>query len=257
MKCRICSSPADMFAKAVILGKYDVSYYKCGDCGFVQTEEPFWLAESYSDAIANSDIGLVGRNLTLSRLTRAIIGIFFDGDGRFLDYGGGYGLFVRLMRDLGLDFQRYDKHCTNIFAQGFDACMGDGDRYELLTAFEVFEHLVNPLEEIERMLELTDNILFSTELVPEPCPSPGDWWYYGMDHGQHISFFTRKALSFIAEKHGLHLYTSGCVHLFTRKKMSPLFFRVTSRAKVGMALSVLFRRESLLHNDWLKSLGKL
>jgi len=52
-----------------------------------------------------------------------------------------------------------------------------GRRYELVSAFEVFEHLVNPLEEIERMLRLSDSILFSTLLVPTPAPGLADWWY--------------------------------------------------------------------------------
>jgi 2-polyprenyl-3-methyl-5-hydroxy-6-metoxy-1,4-benzoquinol methylase len=39
----------------------------------------------------------------------------------------------------------------NMFAVGFDD-QGDQD-YELITAFEVFEHLVDPMTEIENMLK--------------------------------------------------------------------------------------------------------
>lgn len=36
---------------------------------------------------------------------------FFNINGEFLDYGCGYGLFVCMMCDLGLDFYGYDKYC--------------------------------------------------------------------------------------------------------------------------------------------------
>jgi hypothetical protein len=50
---------------------------------------------------------------------------------------GGYGMFVRLMRDGGFDFHREDPLCDNLFAQGFDR--QDDGTFELVTAFEVFE----------------------------------------------------------------------------------------------------------------------
>ncbi len=101
MKCKICESESHKFAKASVLGKYDIDYFQCSNCGFVQTEEPYWLEEAYSDAIASSDVGLVFRNTTLSQKTDNIIFNIFNHEAKFLDYGGGYGLFVRLMRDLG------------------------------------------------------------------------------------------------------------------------------------------------------------
>src|SRR5262249_39177480 len=120
MICHICSELADPFAKAKLLGKYDIQYFQCKSCGFVQTERPYWLGEVYSSAINNSDIGLISRNISFARSTRAVILAFFNSDARFMDYGGGYGLFVRMMRDLGIDFYWSDKFCENLFAKGFE-----------------------------------------------------------------------------------------------------------------------------------------
>ncbi len=50
-------------------------------------------------------------------------------------------MFVRLMRDNGFDFYRSDRQCENLFAKGFEASLDVSPSYELLTAFEVFEHL--------------------------------------------------------------------------------------------------------------------
>lgn len=103
----------------MILGKYLVSYYLCDNCGFYQTEEPFWLEESYLSPIADTDIGQVSRNLLMAQKTKALISVFFDSNAKFLDFGAGTGLFVRLMRDAGCDYYYYDKFSDNIFANRF------------------------------------------------------------------------------------------------------------------------------------------
>ncbi len=121
MRCKICQSTTQAFERAQILGKYTVQYYCCPACGFIQTEEPYWLEEAYATPIGLADVGLLSRNIVLSRILKALIACLFRQDGRFLDYGGGYGVLVRLMRDQGYDFYRFDPHCANLFAQGFDA----------------------------------------------------------------------------------------------------------------------------------------
>ncbi len=117
MICRICASPSSPFGTARLLDRHDVQYFRCPACGFVQTEEPYWLDEAYAEAITRTDLGLVARNQGFSVLSRAVIGAFFQSEGRFLDYGGGYGLFVRTMRDLGFDFRLYERQCPNLFAR--------------------------------------------------------------------------------------------------------------------------------------------
>ena len=144
-QCRICGHPAPEFARARIINKYDIRYFCCNVCGFVQTENPYWLKEVYTEVINDSDIGLVSRNISSAEITKAIILAFFDRSLRFVDYGGGYGLFVRMMRDKGFAFNLYDIFCENIFAKGFEVEPELSGKYELLTEFEVYEHLVYPL----------------------------------------------------------------------------------------------------------------
>jgi hypothetical protein len=256
MKCKICSQASTAFAQARLLGRHEVQYYQCSNCGFVQTEEPFWFGEAYADAITSSDLGLVARNLGQSKICKAIIMAFFDSNGKFVDYGGGYGLMVRLMRNIGYDFHRYDPLCGNIFAKGFDASLpGSGD-YELVTAFEVFEHLVHPLEDIEKMLSFSSNILFSTTLLPLSNPKPGEWQYYGLEHGQHISIYTPRALQVIAEKYRLHLHICrNSVHLLSKKKVAGWLFDIVAHYQVASLLHVGIRRRSLTYDDFYKATG--
>lgn len=226
--CKICGSPSSLFSKKRVLNTYDAEYYRCGKCGFIQVKDPHWLHEAYEDAISPLDTGLVSRNLNLSKVTRDTLAKHFDPHKRFVDYGGGYGLFVRLMRDSGFDFYRQDPYCQNLFAQHFDITdLKDGATFELLTAFELFEHLEDPVTEVGRMLTLSDSILFSTELQPKSETALKDWWYFVPETGQHISFYTKGSLAVLAKKYDVNFYTNERnIHLLTRKTTRKYPFKV-------------------------------
>jgi hypothetical protein len=243
------------FANATILNKYAVSYFRCDFCGFIQTEEPYWLEEAYSSVITASDVGLVRRNLHLSFRTRAVIATWFDASNCFLDYAGGYGLFVRLMRDAGYNFLWHDRYCDNLFAKQFDADLSKDTSFEVVTAFEVLEHIIDPVAEIRSISDYSRNMILSTELIPAHVPRPGSWWYYSLHHGQHISFYSYKTLEVIAQKLSLNLYSDGIsFHLLTEREISPALFKIISNMKTAVVMSCLSRRKSLLNND-AKKLG--
>ncbi len=253
LKCKVCESDSHHFAVAKVLGKYEVEYFKCSNCGFVQTEEPYWLDEAYSQPIASSDVGLAFRNLSFSQITQNLLFNFFNHQSKFLDYGGGYGLFVRLMRDAGFDFYWLDKFCQNIFAEGFEIGQATNDQFELVTAFEVFEHLVYPINEVEELLKNSRNILFSTELLPESNPKPDEWWYYVLHEGQHVSLYTAKSLSIIATKFNLNFYSNGSsLHLLTEKELPDDLFQQLAKRELAAVNKV-----SLLQNDFLQAVSKI
>ncbi|WP_333350408.1 O-linked N-acetylglucosamine transferase family protein [Microcoleus sp. B3-A4] len=253
LKCKVCQSDSHLFAQGKVMGKYDVDYFQCSNCGFVQTEEPYWLEEAYSQPIASSDVGLAFRNLSFSQITQKLLFNFFNHQSKFLDYGGGYGLFVRLMRDAGFDFYWLDKFCQNIFAQGFESDATANNQFELVTAFEVFEHLVHPIDELENLLKKSRNILLSTELLPESNPKPDEWWYYVLHEGQHVSLYTAKALSIIATKFNLNFYSNGSsLHLLTEKELPEDLFQKLGKRELGAVNKV-----SLLQNDFLKAVSKI
>lgn len=249
-KCIICGGHFSKFSDAVILNKYKVAYFQCDQCRFIQTEKPYWLKEAYSSVIASSDVGLVYRNINFSQVVGNIIFSFFDHNKKFLDFAGGYGLFVRLMRDLGFDFYWQDVYADNIFAHGFDISQNSNYKFEMVTAFEVFEHLENPIQTIEEIFKYSHNILFSTEIIPSWNPKPGDWWYYCTEEGQHISFYTLDSLREIAKKFNLNFYSNGSsLHLFTEKSFDLSVFQSVVSSK-----TVMFQKDSLLQSDYLKAL---
>lgn len=220
MICKICNSKAHQVFTAKILKKYDVKYFKCSNCGYLFAEEPYWLEEAYSRSINLSDTGLLDRNIYFSKVLSVLIYFCFNKNGSFLDYAGGYGVFTRLMRDIGFDFYWHDPYTQNLFANGFEVDSKSIRRFEILTAFEVFEHLVNPKEELEKMLGFSNTIIFSTELMPQEVPALKDWWYYGFNHGQHISFYSEKTLHTLANQFNLNYYNVSGTHLLTERKFN-------------------------------------
>lgn len=259
MNCRVCKQASMVIFSAQVLRKYEVHYHRCEACGFIQTDEPFWLLESYSSAINDLDLGSVARAIEGAKYAENLILAFLDHSAKFIDYGGGYGVFVRLMRDRGYQFFWKDMYCANLFAKHFEAPANE--RFELLTAFEVFEHLVDPIEQIARMLELSDSIAFSTLLVPQSIQVSSDWWYFSPEHGQHVSFFTRLALEVIARRFSLNLFTDGhMLHLLSRKSVSRRLFTLISEnnrstALVRRVLRRKLKKQSLLADDVLAVTG--
>ncbi len=250
MTCKICAKQSKQIFSTKILNKYDIKYYHCEHCGFIQTEEPFWLEEAYSESINVSDTGYMQRNIHLSQKLTILLALFFDKNGKFLDYAGGYGVLTRVMRDIGFDFYWDDKYTTNLFGRGFEH--QSINKYEAVTTFESFEHFVNPTDEIESLLKISKNLIFSTELLPNPIPNPQDWWYYGLDHGQHISFYSQKTFEFIAKKYNLNYAYGGGLHLFTEKKISNFKLKILKLSKFGLHNLLQKQLKSKTWEDYLK-----
>lgn len=224
MKCKICRHTVSQVFEAEVLRKYQVKYYHCSQCGFIQPEEPHWLQEAYESPLNTEDTGILKRNEYFRSRVSLLLLDLFKGGGKFLDYGGGYGVFTRLMRDIGFDYFWQDKYAKNILAKGFTH--KEGETYQAITAFEVFEHLLDVHQELDEMLQYSDTIIFSTLLNGETIPKL-DWWYYAFNHGQHISLFSRKSLEMLAASKGLNFYTNGInLHLFTKKKYSNFQFKL-------------------------------
>ena len=216
-ECKICGQLSNYAFNAEILSKYTINYYQCPNCEFVQTESPFWLQEAYDSPMNFTDTGIMVRNQRFSRITASLIVLFFDTKAKFLDFAGGYGIFSRIMRDMGFDFYWDDPYTKNLLSRGFER--SEQHSYQAVTTFESFEHFLDPITEIENILSISDTIIFSTEPISFPLPTKDDWWYYAFEHGQHIAFYSPKTFQHIAQKLQLHYFNIGNMHLLTKKKL--------------------------------------
>lgn len=228
MNCKICQENAEKVFSKNLLGKFIVDYHKCKSCGFMQTDEPYWLGEAYANgAISALDVGIAQRNLTLVISTENVLNRLKVEETNFigLDYGGGHGLFVRMMRDIGYNFYLQDLYAENIFANFFDIKdlnIQESQHFDIITAFELFEHLPNPLDEIKKMFEFSDTILFSTELQPaDESNKLADWWYLIPEVGQHISFYTISSFLEIAKVFGAQYFSDNkSLHILTKENLT-------------------------------------
>jgi hypothetical protein len=241
--CPICANPAtaDLF-QATMMGQYATVYRFCDRCRFLFIASPHWLHEAYREPVSIYDTGILSRNIALARTVGVVIYFLFDWTGRFLDYGGGCGIFTRLMRDMGFDFYWYDPYAPNCLARGFEFDRGMAP-LELITSLETFEHFVDPVNELQKMLALSDTVLFSTCLLPARVPRPDEWSYYGLSHGQHVSFYSLTTIQFMAKASGCNLYSDGVsVHVLTRRVLSLRSFRFLLRLSRHGLLGYVRRR---------------
>jgi hypothetical protein len=259
MNCKICNANSSRLFTKLILNKYEAVYSKCDNCGFVQVNDPHWLPEAYSSAITSTDIGLVNRNIYLSKEIKLIIDSCFPEAKKMLDYAAGYGMFVRLMRDEGYEFFWQDIYCENLFAKHFELKDAGVSKFDIITAFEVLEHFEHPLPEIEKVLAYSDTAIFSTILKPENDEEFERWWYLSTETGQHIAFYTAKAMQLIAEKYNCNYYNRNSIHVFTKKRLSAQQIDIAFSGKdhksylfglIKIKKDVKGNRISLLENDY-------
>lgn len=234
-----------MSFEAQVLSRYEVKYFYCETCGFLQTEKPYWLVEAYRDAIAEEDTGLVARNFQIADTLIAYLYLLFGRNGRYLDVAGGIGLLTRLMRDAGFDYYWSDTYSVNVLARGFEAT--PEEKFTAVSAFEVLEHVYEPFDFLAECMEHSEagTVVFSTVLFDKEVPGK-DWWYYSFDSGQHISFYQARTLKALAKRLDANLYTRGTFHVLSKKRLNGIKVFLLQNALTRRLLTRLLR-------GWLRS----
>jgi len=255
--CVVCNTSTDEAFVATVLSKHEISYFYCSNCGLLQTEEPYWLDEAYGRAIASADTGILARNLSFADQAARILYPLFGPKGRYLDWAGGTGLLVRRMRDLGFDFFWQDPYCNNALAYGFE---DDSEySYSAVTAVEVLEHLIDPVDFIKKACarSATRTLVCTTEIFEGNAPPSLDWAYYAFAEGQHIRFYQQRTLEMIAKKLGLNFYSDKGIHIFTELEIPSRVLSGLKRRNRNRALKkALAGLESKTQSDSTLMLSK-
>jgi len=209
--CRLCGGDQKYIFTKKILDKYTVRYYECSSCESLQTEYPYWIEEAYQkNNLSRLDTGAMQRNLHNFSACIALLKLLKINN--VLDYGGGDGVLCRLLRDFRVNCYLKDSYAFPTYAQGFD--IPDFDEPELITSFEVLEHFVDPATDLEKLFEYSSRyLLVTTEIYSNQDQS---WWYLAPLSGQHIFFYSRKSLEYIATRYGYQYVISGGFIFFYR-----------------------------------------
>lgn len=222
--CRLCGATAAPVCVQRVLRRYEARYFHCSSCDLIQTQDPIWLEEAYTAEGPSLDTGAIQRTTMNVELVRAVAAILTVCPWEpCVDYGAGPGILVRAMRDLGYDFRWHDLYAQNFFASGFEANVDHCHR--LLTAFEVWEHLDNPVAGLDAMFSPRHDLLLISTFLHQGGHRE-NWWYYVPETGQHVAFYSRRTMEFIAHRFGYRAIVSQRYTLFVRSDLSLASWRI-------------------------------
>lgn len=185
-----------------------VYYARCGSCGFCFAPALHaWSPDQMAQRIYNEGYALVDPDYVEARpmsSARQLLGLFpaLASHGvSHLDYGSGSGRMAQLLRGAGWQSRAFDP-----FVPGASAPEA-GQKFGLITAFEVFEHVADlpGLTAFLREHLADDGLLVFSTLLNDGAIRPGkplDWWYASPRNG-HISLFSEKSLMMVLERCGM------------------------------------------------------
>ena len=232
--CKICQQPSHLF-DTLDFGKtarenfyphglvgIPVLYFKCDSCGFVFTHffddftEEQWRRFVYNEEYAEVDPAFLGLRPELNaRLIEAYLCGSRRGRVVGLDFGGGNGATASLLRNKGWTYDAFDPFGLN------DVKAERIGKYNLCSAFEVFEHLPDPVSSLKSLLDMATpgrlEIIITTLVHDRVIDDHSRlaWWYAAPRNG-HVSLFSHAALLALAGRFGLQLTSSKGTHLLTR-----------------------------------------
>ncbi len=211
-----------------------IDYHLCEACGFCFAPEfARWSAEDFTSRIYNADYATVDPDYAGSRpLGNAghIHKLFGAAREkiRHLDYGGGAGLLSETLRRRGWQSVSYDPFVNPTDVKGLGT-------FDLVTAFEVFEHsadIAKLLEELRSLISDGGLLYFSTLLSDGHVARDQRLkWWYGSPRNGHISLFSRRSLAIALKRIGLNLASASPVlHLGFREMPAWAAARIKMRS---------------------------
>ncbi|MBF0181037.1 MAG: methyltransferase domain-containing protein [Magnetococcales bacterium] len=193
-----------------------IDYYLCDRCGFCFAHPlTSWDHVAFKEYLYNENYEYIDNDYKEARpLYMAHLLLEYVGDSsqkiKHLDYGGGNGALTTLLQGAHWQSVSYDPY--------MDHQEKPVGKFDLITAFEVFEHVPkihDVIIDIKKMLTPQGIILFTTALSDGyiMANQPLTWWYAAPRNG-HISLYAAKTLSTLARQHGFRVAGSDGRYIF-------------------------------------------
>jgi hypothetical protein len=125
-----------------------------------------------------------------------------------LDFGGGLGGLVNFFGDRGMASELYEYGYAKEVAEKMrvPTCASlVPDRYELVTAIEVLEHMLSPVDTLNELcstIKVGGYLVVTTGNLSKHKGKIADWSYIKTNPDVHISFFSPMALHKILKEMG-------------------------------------------------------
>ena len=200
-----CEEPKGKFLP---ISGQPIYYSICSNCNFVSCEtmlnwsDDDYLKKVYNDRYIDIDPDYV--ELRPKSNANLINNTFGNNINliKHLDYGGGNGLLCKTLKEFGWDSEFYDP-----FPQK-NELKNNLKKYNLITAFEVFEHVPNPNKLMRNITQLIadDGIFIFSTLISDGNLALNkriNWWYCSPRNG-HVSLFSRVSLVHLAKKYSFN-----------------------------------------------------
>ncbi len=218
--CPVCGGPSQLLdvvdfnksceeqrGKYLPLSGRPIYYSICDACAFTFSPE-FWswtdddfLRDVYNHEYVNIDPDYL--EVRPKANAGALLTIFNNQQAQInhLDYGGGNGKLSQELVLNGWRSRSYDPFPSS------DNGIETLGKFNLITAFEVFEHVPRPEHLMKNLVSLMDDsclVLFTTLTSDNQIKKNQrlNWWYASPRNG-HISLYTKHSLSVLGQKSGL------------------------------------------------------
>ena len=192
MRCHICNEPTMMFLDE----KMQMLYYHCSECEYI-----FKDPSVYQDLPTQKDRYDLHENEEENEGYRAYFKRFLDyvlplvqKPESALDFGcGESSLLASMLEERGISCDYYDPiyHPKGLI---------DSKKYDIIVSTEVFEHLHQPRETFENLVDRLNPggyLAIQTEFHPNEMTAFKNW-YYPKDP-THIVFFTAKTFEVLSD----------------------------------------------------------
>ena len=192
MDCHICNRPTEFF----IHEKTNITYYHCKSCDYI-----FKSPECYQDLATQKERYNLHENDEEDAGYKAYFQRFLDftlplvdKPKTALDFGcGASSLLSNMLQKEGIACDYYDP----IYHPD---TLNFGKKYELIVSTEVFEHLHQPKEVFESLIEKLKEggyLAIQTQFHPNDVEAFKKWYYH--QDPTHIVFFTAKTFRVLCE----------------------------------------------------------
>jgi len=214
--CPICSNNTQIIGKIdlnrscldkdkkriIVKSNINVEYVECTKCGFIHSPEMCaWSKNKFIKLIYNKEYYKVDPDGKKSRPELNAIYLYNKFKNipiSHLDYGGGNGYVSKILRNKGLNSKSYDPFYDKKFPI---------TSFDLITAFEVFEHHPNPNELANDLNKLsgTKSVIIFTTAVSDEIANPIGWGYVAPRNG-HVCIYTKISLGILLNKINFKLF---------------------------------------------------